>query len=97
MSMLTEPLPIEVFVQIKFNDTQVIHAMDNWRVEPEKVLAVIVQNFREMGIFQVRPSLELELFSRIIFMLKNSPEILAMVTKAEQAEQNRKQSRHAET
>jgi len=95
--MLTEPLPIETFVQIKFNDIQVSQAMENWRVEPGKVQQVIIAYFREMGIFAVMPNLESELFERIVFMLKNSPDILGMVHKAEEAELNRKASRHAES
>ena len=97
MSMLTEPLPIELFVQIRFSDTQVHAAMENWRVEPETVQQVIINYFKEMGIFVVMPNLEKELFERLIFILKNSTEILSMVRKAEEAELNRKQSRHAET
>ena len=94
--MLTEPLPIEIFVATRFSDKAITNVTENWRVEAEHLQKVIVGYFKEMGIFSVPPLMEAELKSSLIFWLQNSPEIYQMVRKADMQEQMRRQSRRAD-
>ncbi len=94
--MLTEPLPIELFVITRFSDKSVTSITENWRVESVQLQKIIVNYFKEMGIFSVLPPMEAELKETIIYWLKNSPEIFQLVRKADLQEQLRRQSRRAD-
>ncbi len=94
--MLTEPLPIEIFVATRFTEKAVTNITENWRVESTHLQKLIVNYFREMGIFAVLPSMEAELKVVLINWLQNSPEIYSIVKKAEQQEAVRRQSRRPE-
>jgi hypothetical protein len=91
--MLTEPLPIEIFVATRFSEKAITNIIENWRVEPEQLQKMLVNYFREMGIFAVLPTMETELKDTLLLWLQNSPEIYQMVKKAEMQELMRRQSR----
>lgn len=91
--MLTEPLPIEIFVATRFTEKSITNITENWRVEPEQLQKMIVSYFREMGIFAVLPTMEAELKETLLHWLQNSPEIYQLVKKAEMQEMVRRQSR----
>ncbi|WP_141736008.1 hypothetical protein [Oligoflexus tunisiensis] len=94
--MLTEPLPIEIFVATRFTEKTITNITENWRVEPEQLQKMIVSYFREMGIFAVLPSMEAELKETLMVWLQNSPDIYQLVKKAEMQEMVRRQSRRPE-
>ncbi len=91
--MLTEPLPIEIFVATRFSEKAITNITENWRVEPDQLQKMLVNYFREMGIFAVLPTMEAELKDTLLLWLQNSPEIYQMVKKAEMQELVRRQSR----
>ena len=93
-TMLTEPLPIEFWVALKFTDGKVTRVMENWKIEPERVQQIVVAMFKEMGVLLANPCLERYLFDQMILMMQNSPEIQGLLRKAEQAELRKKESRH---
>lgn len=93
-SVLTEPLPIETWINLHIADNKITAAMENWRVEPERVQQIVVAHFKEMGIFMVEPSLEGLLFEKMLFIILNAPEIQSLLRKAEQAEARKKANRH---
>lgn len=91
--MLTEPLPIEIFVATRFTEKSVTNIIENWRVEPDHLQKMLVGYFREMGIFAVMPSMEAELKDVLLQWLQNAPDIYQIVKKAEMQELVRRQSR----
>lgn len=94
--MLVEPQPIEIFVSQRFNDKALLAIIEDWRIESEILEKLIVAYFKEMGIFSVPPSLELQMRKTIPLLLQNSPEIFSRVRKAQAAEAIRRQSRRAD-
>lgn len=94
--MLTEPLPIEIFINARIETQRIAKLMNAWKVETRTIELILISHFREMGIHSVQPHLEPIMIERMITLLQNSPEIYSIVKKAEAAEIARKQSRHAE-
>ncbi len=91
--MLTEPLPIEIFVTTRFTEKNVIAITENWRIESEELQKMIVNYFREMGIYSVLPAMEVELKASLLYFLQNSPDIYKIVKKAEAQEELRRQTK----
>lgn len=91
--MLTEPLPIEIFVTTRFTEKSVISITENWRIESEELQKMIVNYFREMGIYSVMPRMEAELKTALLAFLHNSPDIYKIVKKAEAQEELRRQTK----
>lgn len=94
--MLTESLPIEVYVGYRFKDKVILGIIENWRIEPEVLEKTIVTYFREMGIFSVTPQLDASIRDSITHLLVNSPEIFSKVKKAEAQEAMRRQNKRAD-
>ncbi|MFY7927524.1 MAG: hypothetical protein ACOVS5_01525 [Oligoflexus sp.] len=94
--MLTEPLPIEIFVQTRFAEKAVVTIIENWRVESDDLQKIIIGYFKEMGVFSVLPQMEAELKLALLAWLETSPEIYQIVRKAEMQEQLRRQSRRSD-
>ena len=94
--MLTESLPIEIFVTLRFAEKAILNITENWRIDAEKLHSIIVGYFREMGIFEVQPKMEAELTQILKVWLQNSPEIYGLVKKAEAQDLLRRQSRRPE-
>jgi hypothetical protein len=91
-----EPLPIENYVQQQFGHQSVIKIIQNWRVEPEVLVNIIINHFRDMGIYYVGPKQEKLMQKSLIHGLKNSPEIIKMLKRAEQSELSRRRNRHGD-
>ncbi len=91
--MLTEPLPIEIFVSSRFTEKDIVALIENWRVEKDDVQKMLANYFKEMGIYSVTPQMEAKAKKTMLFWLQNAPEIYTMVRKAEEQDVLRRQSR----
>lgn len=94
--MLTESLPIEIYVGYRFKDKSIVNLIENWRIEPEVLEKIIVGYFREMGIFTVTPLLDGSIRDSITHLLQHSPEIFSKVRQAEAQEARRRQNKRAD-
>ena len=94
--MLTEDLPIDVFINTKFSDRDISTITDNWRVENDTLISIISSYFKDLGIYRAKPTFEDYLKKQVIFLLHNAPEIVELVKKAEANELLRHQSKHAD-
>ena len=56
--MLTEDLPIDVFISTKFSDRDISTITDSWRVENETLIAIISGYFKDLGIYRAKPTFE---------------------------------------
>ena len=81
--MNVDKVPIEIYINLKFQDKDIIKFVENWRVESEELRDVVVEHFREMGIFQTEPTTEPMLKDVIRGVLANSPKIVKLVARAE--------------
>tara|TARA_B100000902_G_C26630251_1_gene584128 strand:- start:5 stop:295 length:291 start_codon:yes stop_codon:yes gene_type:complete len=91
--MLTEALPIDIFVSVRFAERPIQKIIDEWRIEAGDIQKIIVTHFKEMGIYQVEPRLEASTMEFILFLLENSPEIVRMIEEMRQQEKKRQISR----
>lgn len=91
--MLTEPLPIAIFVRTKTRHPTVRNITQEWRVEPTVVENIIITHFEDAGIYSVEPHLEKILFKKIIDIINNSPEIFKQLKRAEEIEAKRRKDR----
>ena len=91
--MLTEPLPMSLFVETCFERKEIKSVTDEWRVETSILQQIILSHFYEMGLFSVTPDLERITRQRIIDFLYASPEILMKVAEAERRERMMARSR----
>ena len=94
--MLTEDLPIDVYISSSFTDKDVSAITDGWRVENEVLINIISGYFKDLGIYRARPIGESYLKKQILFLLNNAPEIVELVKRAEANELLRHQSKHAD-
>ena len=93
----TEPIPIEMFVNMKLMKAPIGSLLDEWRLEPENVAMVLVRHFREMGVFSVSAAQGDTIFRAMQSHLRNAPEILKARRRARQDELRRRHSRHADS
>ncbi len=91
--MLTESLPIDIFINSRFAEKDIVAITENWRVEKDEVQKLLGTYFKEMGIFAVTPQMEKKVKKTMLFWLENAPEIYSMVRKAEEQDVLRRQSR----
>ncbi len=94
--MLTEPLPIEIFVTMRFEERRIARMIENWPIESKTLVKIVIGHFKEMGLYTVSGDTELQVFENIISLLRSSPQIAELVHKAQAAEAARRQSRHAQ-
>ena len=81
--MLTEPLPIQIFVNTRFQEKEIIEIIEKWRIESEELQSLVTREFKEMGIYSVTPTLEREIKQLLVGILVNSPDIIELVSRAE--------------
>ena len=93
--MSQDEIPVLLFVAQHYSTPIVQRLVENWRIEPIRVIEKLADHLREMGIYRVPYKHERLLMSHIIHLLRHSPEIQRMVSKASQDEAKR-QRRHAE-
>lgn len=91
--MLTEPLPVHIFVKLRYQDPLVNAITEKWRVEREDVEEVLIGHFTEIGIYSIEPVLEKICFEKMLDWLTNSPRVWAMVKKGDDDELRRRASR----
>ena len=92
---MIDRMPIEMFVKHAFAHARIVAIISEWQLAPEKLLAMVVSNFRDIGLTIVHPAQEKIVFESVVRILKNSPEITSQVRKAAHDAKHRKtQSRH---
>ncbi len=94
--MLTEPLPIAIYVKRKTRDPSVLAITQNWRVEPTVIEAIIIAHFEELGVFSVEPFQDHVCFEALMNILRDSPEIYKQLKKADELEAKRRKDRHTD-
>lgn len=92
--MLTENLPLSLYVKMMFQDKKVLKTIENWPLEPETLEKIVISTIEEMGIYEVTPKLEGDMLDIIIDIIKKSPDILDLLKKAQEAEKRRKSNRY---
>lgn len=95
--MLTERLPIDLFIFQCLAMERVQMYTSGWRVDPKIIQGVLVKYFREMGIFFVSPNQTELVLNSIIHHLQNSLEINEIVARiaAEEVAKHRQRERDA--
>lgn len=88
--MITESLPVDVFIKIRFQDVVIQEVVDNWPIEMTDVQKIVIHTFEDMGIYSVTPQLENLVINKITDILKYSPEIQGMIMRAKELERKRK-------
>lgn len=91
--MLTEPLPVAIFIDTCFERKNIKTMTDQWRVETDELKSIILSYYQEMGIYSVYPSLEHHIRREIPRLLQSSPEVLRRVAEAERRERMLSRSR----
>lgn len=94
--MLTEPLPLRTFVDLRISERHIAPLLDEMRVEPEKAAALAVAYFTNMGIFDITPLSENLIATSLLLFVRNSPEIRALADEAAAAEAKRKATKAIE-
>ena len=94
--MLTEDLPIDVYIKSTFNDKDITAITDGWRVENEVLISIISGYFKDLGIYRTNSIGEEYLKKQILFLMFNAPEIVEMIRTTEANEMLRNQSKHAD-
>ncbi len=91
-----EEIPIQSFVAAKFQTPAVQKIVEQWRVEPVMIVEKVVEHFLDLGIYKVAASHERMLMKHMLQMLKTSPDIMKLVSKAKNEEARKQRNRHAE-
>ena len=91
--MYDEPIPIDVFVSHAFQTPRISTIVGDWRVEPLKVQEVLVNQFREIGMFFIHASQKKFVMESLVFNLKHSKEIKHMLDRAERKENDKRGSK----
>ncbi len=88
-------IPIETFAGQVLSSERAARIMTGWRIDGNAVYKILLRHVREMGIFTVPHSHREIVTEAILSHIKNSPEILALVKKAEAEEKKKQQNRHS--
>lgn len=84
--MITEKVPIEVFVTQVMTTKAARQIIDDWPIKPEMIVNIVVKHFRDMSIFDVQPAGQEPLIRKeILYFLQNSSVILELIDKAKKA------------
>lgn len=95
--MTPDLIPIQLFVQQKFQSRAIQRVVADWRIEPRLVVEIITDYFREMGIYYADFRHDRDLLRAMLFQLRYSPDIALLHQKAAREENARRQrSRHAD-
>jgi hypothetical protein len=70
--------------------------VESWRVDPAKVIEMLIDYFRDMGILRVSRTHQPILFRTMVHYLKHSPELQKMVSRTKQDELRKQRTRHAD-
>lgn len=72
-----QPVPIELYVStIVTDDREIARLTENWNMEREEMIQLLVKYFRSIGLFKVKPLEYAEIVHRnILFQLRYNPVI----------------------
>ncbi len=84
--MITESVPLQVYVRQSFDLKEIKTITDQWRVETSKLIMIVISHLNEVGIYSVAPHTERFMLATIKRFLLNSPEIIRLVHEAERRE-----------
>jgi hypothetical protein len=72
-----QPLPIEQFVTtIMTEEREVFRITENWNIEKEEVIQILVAHFRSLGIYVVKPLSFADIIKQnMVFQLKFNPQL----------------------
>ena len=89
-------MSIEQFIKIIVTeDKEVAKITDSWNIERDEVISIIINHFKELGIFFVEPMGHAELiYENIVFQLKQSPVLIERRQKVNK-EIERAKAKHA--
>jgi len=93
--LVTDDIPIELFVQNALSKPPATEVMAGWRIEIKRIEEVLNSSFREMGVFMVKPTHHKIIFDSIMSHLKHSPEIIRLLKQSQREAAMKAQSRHA--
>ena len=91
-----EEQPIANYVHTSFAHPEIQKIVESWRVDPAKVIEMLIDYFKDMGILRVARTHQRVLFRTMAHYLKHSPELQKMVTRTKQDELRKQRTRHAE-
>jgi hypothetical protein len=94
-NLVTDNIPIELFVQTSLSKPPATEIMQGWRIEIKRIEELLTSSFREMGVFMIRPTHHKIIFDSIISHLKHSPEIIKLLKASQREAAMKSQSRHA--
>lgn len=89
-----EDQPIANYINTAFAHPNVQKFVESWRVDPAKVIEMLVDYFKDMGIQRAPRTHHTILFRTMVHFLKYSPELQKMVTRTKQDELRKQRSRH---
>ena len=84
--MYTEPIPLYIFIRQSFEAKEIKTVTDEWRVETNQLISIIISQLNELGVYEVAPELSKYMKRIILDFLVNSPEIIKLVHEAERRE-----------
>lgn len=84
--MLTEPLPIQVFIRASFERREVKAIIDAWRIDYNDMVQILSSHFMDMGWYDTQPEQEPIALETLVFLLKSSSELILKVNEAEKRE-----------
>ncbi len=87
---------IATFVTKTFALPAVQKIVESWRVDPAKVIEMLIDHFKDMGILRVPRKHHTLQFRNMVYFLKHSPELQKMVTRTNQDELRKQRTRHAD-
>jgi hypothetical protein len=94
-----QPLSIDLFVgNLITEDREINRMIENWNIEKEEIIQILIQHFKSLGIYMVKP-LEFSVLIRknIVFQLKFNPTLKLRIFQIEEEIEKvkTKHTRHA--
>ena len=91
------PVPIEIFINKSLQHARVLKIIEPWNMEPEHIVANLLNYFKKIGLEYVHPIKEGDMALELVLsILKNSPELksrlLEIQRNSEDAMMRRKRS-----
>jgi hypothetical protein len=90
-----DAITIEQFVRTRYSTPAVQKLVASWRIEPEAINRMVIDQFREMGIFSVPYGHDKLMLNHMLAILRHSPEIASAIKRSEIEDQRRMRTRHS--
>lgn len=70
-------MPLERFIKLlMMNDREIVNTCMGWEIDKEEITNLLIDHYREMGIFEIRPKEHaIMIRENLVFQLNNSKEI----------------------